>query len=303
MVVNDQAVTIEQNPAGSPAVIDGTATGPVITTEGNALLTLDQLELTNGKASFGGGIDLEGGDATITDSTITANTATTSGGGIGDDSYFNLIDSTVSDNTAPGSGMLGGAGGGIAVSSGADDTVVRSTISGNTAGGVGSGAQGGGIVNEGGGQIINNSTISGNMVTGPNGGGGGVSDEGGDVTILESTISGNTATSYGAAIENVNGVSVAADILADAGGPPAVSECQGSALDRLGLQRGRRRDVRAVLRQPQRQRFGDDPRFPRPAAEQRGADRHHRADRRSHQSGAGRHSAQLHHAAAVRGRL
>jgi hypothetical protein len=230
VVINNQSVTIAHNPAGSPAELNGTGKGPVITTEGTALLTVNQLTLTGGSAPVGGGIDLQGGDATITDSTISGNTATQSGGGIGNNSYFNLIDSTVSGNTALGSGFVGGMGGGISTGGGAGaDDIVDSTISGNIAGGVGSGAEGGGIVNVGGSQTISNSTISGNTATGPNGGGGGVSNEAGSVAITDSTISGNSATSYAAAIESVNGVSLAADILADAGGPPAVTECQGVA--------------------------------------------------------------------------
>jgi len=234
VVVNSQSVTIEQDPAGNPAEIDGTGNGPVMTTEGDALLTVNQLTLTGGSAPSGGGLLLVGGDATITNSTISGNTATETGGGISNGSYFNLIDSTVSGNTALGSGFIGGSGGGISTGSGGSDSIVDSTISGNTAGGVGSGAEGGGILNGGGSQIISNSTISGNTSTGANGGGGGFSDEGGSVTITDSTISGNSATGYGAAIENVSGVSLAGDILADAGGPPAVSECQGAALTDLG---------------------------------------------------------------------
>ena len=235
VVVNDQAVTIEQNPAGSPAEIDGLGKDPVMTVEGNTVLTVNQLILTDGNAPAGGGVFLEGGDAQFNDSTISGNTATNSGGGIGASAgSFNLIDSTVSDNSAPGSGPVGGTGGGISTSGEGSGTIVRSTISGNTAGGVGSGAQGGGVVNVGGGETIINSTISGNSVVGTNGGGGGISDEGGSVQVLMSTISGNSATGYGTAIENVSGVSVAGDILADAGGPPAVSECQGAALSDLG---------------------------------------------------------------------
>jgi len=233
-VINDQAITIAQNPAGSRAELNGMSKGPVITIEGNTILTMNQLTVTGGSAANGGGILLESGDATITDSTISGNTATNSGGGINASGAFSLIGSTVSGNTALGSGFVGGAGGGIATDSGGSATIVDSTISGNTAGGVGSGAQGGGIMNIAGSQLISNSTISGNTATGPNGGGGGLSDEGGSVTITDSTISGNSATGYGAAIENVNGVSVAGGILADAGGPPAVTECQGSTLTDLG---------------------------------------------------------------------
>ncbi|HEY6471539.1 MAG TPA: Ig domain-containing protein [Acidimicrobiales bacterium] len=241
VVVDSQAVTIEQNPAGSLAVIDGTGNGPVITTEGNAVLTVDQLRLTGGSAPSGGGVFLDGGDVDITDSVISGNTATDSGGGIGDDgsssASFNLTNSTVSGNSALGSGTIGGTGGGIAVGPLGNATIVRSTISSNTAGGVGSGtAGGGGDVNVGGGQFIINSTISGNTATGSGASGGGVNVQGGDVTIAVSTISGNAATVGGVAIANAdaNGVSVAGDILARAGGAPAAGECQGHALTDLG---------------------------------------------------------------------
>lgn len=227
VVVNNQSVTIEQDPGGSPAEIDGTGKGPVITTEGYALLTVNQLTLTGGSAPFGGGVFLEGGDTTITDSIISGNAATDSGGGIGDESNFNLIDSTVSGNTAL-SGVAGGGGGGIATTGSGSDDIVDSTISGNTAGGVGSGA-GGGIINVGGSQIISNSTISGNQATGTNGDGGGFSDEGGTVWMADSTISGNSASTSGAAVGDGNGLTLAADILAEnAGGPPAVGECSGT---------------------------------------------------------------------------
>jgi parallel beta-helix repeat protein len=237
VVVSSRAVEIAQDPGGSPAVLDGTGKGPVITTEGNTVLTVNQLTLTGGSAPDGGGAFLEGGSAQFTESTISGNTAMDSGGGIdaGGEGGFNLIDSTVSGNTALGSGSVGGTGGGIATSGPAGGgNIIRSTISGNTAGGVGSGAEGGGLVNDGGQLIISNSTISGNTATGVNGGGGGVSDEGGPVIVTDSTISGNAASSYGAAIESVNGVSLAGDIVADAGGPPAVTECQGSAPTDLG---------------------------------------------------------------------
>ena len=157
------------------------------------------------------------------------------GGGIyNDGSTFDLANSTVSGNTAFGSGFVGGAGGGIAAVSDGTDDINNSTISDNTAGGIGSGAEGGGIVNVSGSQNIFNSTISGNAATGVNGGGGGISIEGGSVDATDSTISGNIATSYGAAIENVSNGYLAGDIVADAGGPPTVTECRGNAPDDLG---------------------------------------------------------------------
>lgn len=238
VVVNSQAVSIAQDPGGNPAELDGTGKGPVITVEGSTVLTLNQLTITGGSASYGGGIQMQGGDATITDSTISGNSATMSGGGIGSNGgAFNLIDSTVSDNSASGSGFVGGMGGGIATSTASSAaTIVDSTISGNSAGGVGSGAEGGGIVNIAGSDFITNSTISSNTATGTSGDAGGISDEGGAVEIIGSTISGNSATGDYAALasEFAGGISVAGDILADAGGPPAVAECQADATTDLG---------------------------------------------------------------------
>ena len=200
----------------------------MITTEGTALLTVNELTLTGGSAPARRRHRPPGRRRHDHRLNHLGQYRHEFGGGIGNNSYFNLIDSTTW-NTALGSGFVGGMGGGIVTDSGGADDIVDSTISGNIAGGVGSGAEGGGIVNVGGSQIISNSTISGNTATGTNGGGGAVSNEAGSVAITGSTISGNSATSYGAAIESVNGVSLAADILADAGGPPAVSECQGVA--------------------------------------------------------------------------
>jgi hypothetical protein len=238
VVVNDQAVSIAQDPGGNPAELDGMANGPVITVEGNTVLTLSQLTITGGRAPFGGGIQMQGGDATISDSIISGNSATMSGGGISSTGgAFDLISSTVSGNSAAGSGSVGGMGGGIATSTGSSSaTIVDSTISGNSAGGVGSGAEGGGIVNIEGSDFITNSTISGNTATGTGGGAGGISDEGGAVEIIGSTISGNSATGDYAAFasEFAGGISVAGDILADAGGPPAVAECQADATTDLG---------------------------------------------------------------------
>ena len=229
IVINSRTVEITQDPGGSPAVIDGMGTGPVITTEGSTVLTVNQLTLTGGSAPDGGGVVIDGGSVSISDSTISGNTATSAGGGIIVSGGLNLIRSTVSGNAATGSGFIGGMGGGIVTDSGGSAYVVDSTISGNTAGGVGSGAEGGGVMNQGGSQSISNSTISGNTATGPNGGGGGVSDLGGGILITDSTISGNSATGYGAAIENTtSSLQVAGDILADAGGPPAVDECHQS---------------------------------------------------------------------------
>jgi hypothetical protein len=174
-------VTIEQWPGQSPAVVDGQGLGSVFTVNGS--LTLDGLTVTGGNSgasSAGGGIDGEyGATLTITDSTITGNTAPSNGGGVANGGTATITNSTISGNTA---GAGGGLYGGIA-------TVTDSTVTGNTAQGGG----GGGIYAQYGTITISDSTISGNMAT--NGAGGGIyGDIYGDAIVTDSTISGNTAT-------------------------------------------------------------------------------------------------------------
>ena len=111
---------------------------------------------------MGGGIDTANG--TITNSTISGNSATKAGGGTynGGNSGGSiiLIDSTVSGNTA-------GTGGGLYDNASATSTsVVNSTLTGNTA----TTSTGGGIDNESGMLTITDSTFSGNSAA--TGGGG-----------------------------------------------------------------------------------------------------------------------------------
>ena len=130
----------------------------------------------------------------ISDVTIqNANTVGAGGGIINSFGTLTLTNSTVSENTA-------GGGGGI--SNFGTATLTNSTVTGNTASG------GGGISNEPGSTlVINSSTISGNTAKGAFGSGGGIVNwVGGTVTLTGSTVSGNTANLNGGGIWNgVNG--------------------------------------------------------------------------------------------------
>ena len=136
-------------------------------------VTISGLTINNGKALFGGGI-LNRGTLTISNSTISGNTATGGpGGGIRNDcqsgcpagviATMTINNSTISGNTASSDG------GGISSGFNSRTTITNSTISGNTASGTGS--QGGGIWTN---QLVTltNSTISGNSA----GHGGGISN-------------------------------------------------------------------------------------------------------------------------------
>ncbi len=160
----------------------GSATsGGGIDNDGN--LTISDSVISNNMATGdGGGIENEGGDSlTISDSAISGNTAGGSGGGIDNQGVLSIIDSTIAGNSTG----TDGSGGGI------DDTglltVSGSTIEDNTAG-----LAGGGIFNGSGTATVVNSTIGDNSA-GYFGGGILV---GASLTAVNTTIAYNTITVY-----------------------------------------------------------------------------------------------------------
>ena len=130
------------------------------------------------------------GTAQISGVTITNGNITSNGGGILNSSSggLTLTNSTVSNNTASGGS---GQGGGI-LNSGTL-TLIDTTVSGNTSGYIG-----GGIWNSGT-QIVSNSTVSGNTAEF---GGGMWNGIGGIITLTNSTISGNSADAWGGGVFN-----------------------------------------------------------------------------------------------------
>jgi len=135
-------------------------------------LYLKYSQVTANSASLdGGGIDNAGGNLTVTDSTVSGNTAGSSGGGIAHEEYYYF--SIVSGGPVTRAGPV---------------TVYDSTISGNHAVTAG----GGGIYNKFGTATVTNSTISGN--TASDVGSGIYNENNGTLTLLSSTISGNSFT-------------------------------------------------------------------------------------------------------------
>jgi len=119
------------------------------------------------------------------------NPVTGGGGGIFNQGFLTLADSTVSGNS----------GGGILTFSPVE--VTNSTVSGNTA------YSGGGIWSSGGSVTLTNSTVSGNTADGEFGFGGGIlSDYMSGLTITNSTVSGNSAVLAGGGIVAVEGGAV-----------------------------------------------------------------------------------------------
>jgi hypothetical protein len=146
-----------------------------------------------GISSRGGGLFLAGGGtATVTDSTISGNNGFFGGGISSSLPMLTVTNSTISDNSAGIENYCAGFGGGIDNNSGGTLMLTNSTIIGNTAG-----ALGGGVYNDHGTLTVTNSTISGNSTPAR---GGAISNLGaaaiGD-TILNAGASGGTIDNAG----------------------------------------------------------------------------------------------------------
>lgn len=154
-------------------------------------VTISGLTVTNGSITndSGGGIANNGGTLTLTNATVSANTAL--GAGYGGGIFNNVGTVTIADCTV--SGNSGYDGGAIYNSTtGSLTTINNSTISGNM------GAVAGGVFNESGIVTITNSTIvlnSGNPAYDI--GGGGVLNDSGTVNAKNTIIARNTAPAGG----------------------------------------------------------------------------------------------------------
>jgi hypothetical protein len=163
-----------------------------------APLTVSGLTLTrgfnpdNGGAGGGGGAVLAGNNSPVTfiDSAITNSKSedVAGGGGVLEDAGLTLIRTTMSGNTATGGGASGGA---VGTGSFVPLTLSGSTISGNSA------VFGGGLAAYGV-TSIDSSRITGNHATGRGGGIFSVAR----LTITRSTLSGNTAVGDSGGLES-----------------------------------------------------------------------------------------------------
>jgi parallel beta-helix repeat protein len=140
---------------------------------------LSGVTIHNGSGPWGSGIDCEYSSPTISDNTISGNSALEDGGGI----YCEYASPTIANNTIK-DNSAGYYGGGISCKPGSP-TISDNTISGNSADG------GGGIFyTESCSPTISNNTISGNSA---NGGGGIFSVLSATATIRNTIIAFNTA--------------------------------------------------------------------------------------------------------------
>jgi len=201
--------------------------------------------LVSGNTGYRGAGIASYGTLTIAGGSVTGNTASGSGGGVG---VFNgsatITSATIAGNTASLAGDFAGGGGVFSVS-GSTLTLTGRTVSGNTAGSNAAGSTGfGGGLDIRGAATLLNCTISGNTVNGPAGqfGGGGIgistvsavqitnctitdnhdlSGQGGgglhsytgstNVTLRNTIIAGNTTTSGGGQVDLL-GIVLAASV-------------------------------------------------------------------------------------------
>ena len=168
----------------SPSVgltVDGGALSRVFLVDAGVTATISGMTIENGSADTGGGL-LNFGTLTLTDCTVSGNTASTNGGGIANLGTLTLDHSTLSNNSSSGSG------GGVFSSNSL--TLTASAISDNTAGGSGGGVYG---------AAYSSVSISGGSVSGnsANLGGGVYSGYQSTAMLTDCTISGNSAVSGG----------------------------------------------------------------------------------------------------------
>ena len=212
-LVVDKSVTIN-GPGAANLAVDGNGASRVFYIGSGRTVTIDSLTIINGNAGSGdtgGGIYNDQATLTVTNCTLSGNSAGYRGGGIFNGGEFGSATLTISHSTLSGNSSTSGAGygGGIFNAGGfgsATLTITNSTLSGNSA------RSGGGIYNNGAAQgsaplTITNSTLSGNSASGW--GGGGIYNDQATLTITNSTLSGNSTQSYGGGIINAGDYSSA----------------------------------------------------------------------------------------------
>jgi hypothetical protein len=166
--------------------------GGGIMNEGGTPLTVINCTLT-GNSAFDGAAIWSNGPLTITDSILRGNSTSRDGfgGAISNFGNATLTSTTLSGNTAS-------AGGGILNSNVGTLVLIDSTLSGNTALNTTLGAGiGGGIYTEGGSVTATNCTFSGNSADRL---GGGIENSFTTLTLTSCTLSGNSAGSVGGGI-------------------------------------------------------------------------------------------------------
>jgi hypothetical protein len=152
-------------------------------------LTVTNCTLSGNSATYGGGI-LNYGTLTVTNSTLSGNSAGALGGGIWNQGTVTVTNCTLSGNSG------GEFGGGITNAVGGTLTVISSTLTGNSASVPSPYYGGGGGICTFGSLTVTNSTFSGNSASGSHSDGGGIFSavDSSMVTVTSCTLSGNSTS-------------------------------------------------------------------------------------------------------------
>ena len=249
----------------NPTILDGDASGSVVTSPSGATATIriDGFTITNGNGSgvylpsssptivnntitgnSGHGLTLVRSSPTIANNTIAANSANVGGGGLylRDDSSPAIVNNTIMGNSAH------GCGGGLLLSS-SSPTIANNTITGNSAD-----DRGGGLY------LLNSSpTIVSNAITGniAHYGGGLYLDTSSSPTIADNTIAANSAGEGGGLYLNLSSPTIvntttAGNSVADDSGELYLSSYSATiantiiAFNSSGIYRGDTSDIPAL---------------------------------------------------------
>ena len=188
-------ITIDGSALASHITISGNGASRVFQTNSGVQAEFDDLNIVSGVFSgavtLGGGV-FNQGTLTLLGDSLTANH---------DGAIYNAGTLDVDSSTIQGNfGSSGVGGGGVTNAVGGQVTVIRSTVSGNSA------SFGAGLFNLGS-MTVSDTTVSSNQATSLTAGGGGIFNDG-EMTVWRSTISHNVAVLNGGGIDNALHLSV-----------------------------------------------------------------------------------------------
>jgi predicted outer membrane repeat protein len=176
-------------------ITGGNANGGAVNNYGGGMLignnsnpTLTNVTLSSNSAINGGGIYNNSSNPTLTNVTLSGNSAIDYGGGIHNSSSNPILTNvTLSDNSAAFSGGI--------YNNSSNPTLTNVTLSGNSAI-----SNGGGMFNSSSSPTLTNVTFSSNSASS----GGGIYNSNSNPTLTNATFSGNSVTSAGAGMANYN---------------------------------------------------------------------------------------------------
>ena len=206
LLLSDPATTTITGPGASLLTVTGGNASRVFEVAAGASASISGLTITGGNASDGGGL-LNSGTLSLSATNVVGNTASQGGGGVytARDGTSTLTDCTISGNSAAVgggvesydattglnrctiSGNQANATGGGLISFGSQFTLTECTISGNSS------KAGGGLYTHFGSLSMSRTTVSGNTANY----GGGVCTSNTAVDLESSTLSGNVASTKG----------------------------------------------------------------------------------------------------------